>query len=239
MKGIILAGGRGTRLYPSTMIYNKHLTMVYNKPMILFAIECLKASGIRDIIISLSYDKPDQFIEFLKDGSDLNVELTYTVQKEPKGIAYAIWQAKHLLEDDKFVCVLADNIFETSLAPYTAYFALTTDYDAVILLKKSKQPERYGVARFGKAKLVELLEKPKAPPSNYIMLGAYLFTPKFFEIFPEMKPSKRNEYEITDAINLLLPKVKYFIYDNVWLDLGTPDDILKCALWLKKKEGKK
>jgi glucose-1-phosphate thymidylyltransferase len=232
MKGLILAGGLGTRLRPTTYIYNKHLIHVYDRPMIMYPIETLKKSGITDIIVSLSYDKPELFMDFLKDGSELGVKLTYVIHGKPLGIAYAINHAKHLI-NDKFLAILGDNFFGESLAKYVQYFQ-KADLDALILVKKMKEPQRYGVLELdGKGKIKRLIEKPEKPPTQLAVLGAYFLSPKFFDVYPKLKPSKRGEYEITEAINLLLPKVEYKVYRGKWFDLGTPEDILQCANWVK------
>lgn len=239
MKCLILAGGKGTRLYPTTKIYNKHLVNVYDRPMILYAIECIKNSGIRDIILSLSNSKPEQFMEFLGDGKELGVNLTYVIHGEPKGISYAINHAKHLLDksdEDKFLVYLGDNVFETDLSPYVQKFEEKSNADCMLLLKKHPNPERYGVAELDDYnEIVKLYEKPNPPPSNYVALGSYFFTTKFFDIFDQITPSQRGEYEITDAINLLVPYVSYEIYKDEWFDLGTYKSILDYCKWREEQ----
>lgn len=246
MKCLILAGGKGTRLYPTTKIYNKHLVNVYNKPMILYAIECIKNSGIRDIILSLSNSKPEQFMEFLGDGKELGVNLTYTIHGEPKGISYAINHAKHLLDNndrnnnkrnnDKFMVYLGDNVFETDLSLYVQKFEEKDNTDCMLLLKKHSNPEKYGVVKLDEYdEITKLYEKPNPPPSDYIALGTYFFTTKFFDIFDQITPSQRGEYEITDAINLLIPYVSYEIYKDEWFDLGTYKSIFDYCKWKEQQ----
>lgn len=242
MKALILAGGKGTRLYPTTKVLNKHLLLVYNKPMILHAIDTIKEAGITDIVISLSHDNPEQFMELLGDGSQFGVSLTYVIHGEPKGISYGIWHARSVLGDQPFMCYLGDNIFGKSLKPYAEEFALNPTKTLILLhslgLGITEQVKNYGVAEFSKWDsnvLVRLIEKPTNPPSNCILLGAYFLTSKFFDIYPQLQPSNRGEYEITDAINALMPDVTYRHYEGEWFDAGTFDSILDASNYLKRK----
>lgn len=237
MKAIILAGGKGTRLHPLTKVVNKHLMLVYDRPMIMHGIEALREAGITDIVISLSYDTPQQFMELLGDGRELGVNLAYVIHGEPKGISYSIYHARNLLGREPFMCYLGDNIFGESLRPYVEKFKADPD-NALILLKEVAREEakNYGVAYLREGKLVGLIEKPGTPPSPYIMLGAYLLTSKFFDVYPSLKPSRRGEYEITDAINLLMPNVTHEIYEGVWFDCGTFDSILEASNYMKRTE---
>lgn len=241
MKAIILAGGKGTRLYPTTKVVNKHLMLIYDKPMIFYAVETLKEAGITDIVISLSHDKPENFMELLGDGSELGVNLAYVIHGEPEGISYGIYHARNFLGDEPFMCYLGDNIFGGSLKPYVEMFKANPDKTLVLLKKVSyDEAKNYGVAEFVEAHggfprgvLLKLVEKPETPPSPYIMLGAYFLTPKFFDIYPTLKPSERGEYEITDAMNALMPDVRYEVYDGVWFDCGTFDSILEASNYMK------
>lgn len=242
MKALILAGGKGTRLHPTTKIYNKHLIHVYDMPMIMYAIKNLKESGITDIILSLSKDKPELFIEYLQDGSEFGVNLTYIVQNDSKGIAYAINQAKHLLENEgKFMVYLADNYFHKNLSNYVDCFENMDNDDSLILVQKSSHPERYGVAYISNDKLTRAVEKPKENQigrfsGRDIILGVYFFSSNFFKVFNDTRPSQRGEYEVTDMLNLLIPNVYCAPYKETWYDLGTPDDIVKCSYWLMNRK---
>lgn len=236
MKGLILAGGKGTRLYPTTKVVNKHILLIYNKPMVFYPIETLKEAGITDIIISLSHYQPEQFMELLGDGKDLGVKLTYVIHGPPKGIAYAINHAQNVLGDKPFVCLLGDNIFGNSLKPYVKKFRVNPR-KALILLKEIdiNEAKNYGVAEFDNFdRLVRLIEKPKKAPSSYIMLGAYFLNSKFFKVYPNLKPSRRGEYEITDVINLLLPDVNYQFYKGRWFDCGTFNSILEASKFMRE-----
>jgi glucose-1-phosphate thymidylyltransferase len=248
MKALILAGGKGTRLYPTTKVLNKHLLLVYDKPLILHAIDTIKEAGITDIVISLSHDNPEQFMELLGDGSQFGVTLTYVIHGEPKGISYGIWHARNVLGNQPFMCYLGDNIFGKSLKPYVEEFTSNPIKSLILLLRGVNEAcaRRYGVAKFGDAhvesrpdwvgpSLVNLVEKPEHPPSSSILLGAYFFTSKFFDIYPHLQPSNRGEYEITDAINALMPDVTYRHYEGEWFDAGTFDSILDASNYMKRK----
>jgi len=241
MKGLILAGGKGTRLYPTTRAINKHILLIWDRPMVFYPIETLKEAGITDIIISLSHYQPEQFMKLLGDGKDLGVKLTYVIHGPPKGIAYAINHAHNVLGDEPFVCLLGDNIFGSSLKPYVEKFEVNPK-KSLILLKEVglEEAKNYGVAEFGVAKgkfpkgeLKRLIEKPLFPPTPYIMLGAYFLNCRFFDAYSTLKPSERGEYEITDAINALLPDVRYEFYKGVWFDAGTFDSILEASQYMR------
>lgn len=237
MKALILAGGKGTRLYPTTQFYNKHLIHVYNTPMIMHSIDTVRNAGISDIILSVSKDKPELFMEYLKDGSEFGINLTYIVQNDSNGIAYAINQAKHLLHhEDKFMVYLADNYFEESLLKYKLKFDESKNSDAMILTKEMNEPERYGIAITDKDNnLTEAIEKPKFPVSNKAILGVYFFSNAYFGAFSKTVPSGRGEYEVTNVLNMLIPHVICEEYNNEWRDLGTFDDIAKCSEALRIK----
>jgi len=239
MKGLILAGGLGTRLYPTTKVVNKHLLLVYNKPLIMYAIETLRDAGVTDIVLSLNYRNPEQFVELLGDGREFGVNLTYIIHGEPLGISYAIDHAHNVLGDEPFLCFLGDNIFSGGLKPYVNKFR-GGGADALILLKKATRQEaqKYGVACFNGDRLVGLEEKPATPKSNFIVVGAYFLTNKFFEVYSKLNRSARGEYEITDAINLLLPNVRYEVYDGEWFDCGTFDNMLEASEYFKNGEVK-
>jgi glucose-1-phosphate thymidylyltransferase len=181
-------------------------------------------------------------MKLLGDGSELGVKLTYTIQPVSKGIAYSIQDARNLLENDKFLVILGDNFFSQPLLDEARFF-YSSKFHALVYATSSSHPERYGVMKFqtrydlGSSQevkeLVSVVEKPKEYISNSIMIGAYFFTPKFFDAFRDLKPSQRGEYEITDIINKLLPNVAYRDYEHTWFDLGVPDDILECAKHLQ------
>ncbi|MDK2876586.1 MAG: glucose-phosphate thymidylyltransferase [Archaeoglobaceae archaeon] len=229
MKGIILHGGAGTRLRPLTFSGPKQLIPVANKPVSQYVLEDLIECGIKEIAIVLGNVYPEKVINYYGDGSKFGVKITYIHQGEPKGIAQAVSLCKEFVADDDFVVYLGDNLFQKGIREYLKEFQ-NGDYDAYILLKEVEDPRSFGVAKFDSSgKLLDVVEKPKDPPSNYAITGVYFFKPVFFEIAKELKPSWRGEYEITDAIRLFMQKgykVGYSIVDGWWFDTGKKDDIL-------------
>ena len=241
MKAIILAGGHGTRLRPATLAVNKHLLPVAGKPMILYGIEALRDAGIRDIILSITHVNPYGFMELLRDGDDYGVHISYVYQHGIEGIAWAINEAQPWIGNEPFVVYLGDNIFADGIKDCIDPFIRNPSLPQVFLKRVSKVEEasRYGVASFTDAPLgvdmdldefyekpaiSEFVEKPQRPLSPYIVLGLYCLTPKFFDIFQGLKPSSRGEYEITDALNALIP-VGYRVYEDLWWDCGTFRDM--------------
>jgi len=229
MKGIILHGGAGTRLRPLSFSGPKQLIPVANKPVSQYVLEDLRDSGIRDIVIVLGETFPELVRQHYGDGSRFNVNITYIFQGKPLGIAHAVGLCKNFVKDDKFVVYLGDNLLQHGIKKYVEKF-LNNDFDAMILLKEVDDPCRFGVAEFDKdGRLIRLVEKPRTPPSNYALIGVYFFTPIIFEMISRLKPSWRGEYEITDAIQMLLDNgynVGYEFVEGWWLDTGKKDDIL-------------
>ncbi len=229
MKGIILHGGAGTRLRPITHTGPKQLIPIANKPMSQYALEYLTDSGIRDIAIILGNIFPEKVREYYGDGSRFNCNINYIEQGEPLGIAHAVSLAKDFVGDEKFTVVLGDNLIGGDIKEFTFKFE-NSDYDAFLLLSETTHPKDFGIARFSEdGKLVELIEKPKEPPSNYAITGIYYFNDKIFDHIEKLKPSRRGELEITEAIQSLInsgANVGYSIIDTWWKDTGTVNDIL-------------
>jgi len=230
MKGVILHGGAGTRLRPLTFSGPKQLIPVANKPISQYVLEDLRDSGIRDIAIILGNVYPEKVVNYYGDGSRFSVKITYIHQGEPKGIAHAVGLCREFVDKDDFVVYLGDNLIQHGIKRYLEEFQ-RGDYDGYILLKEVEDPTRFGVAKFdNNGNLVDVIEKPKKPPSNYAVIGIYFFRPVVFDIIKELKPSWRGEYEITDAIRLMMQKgyrIGYSIVDGWWFDTGKKDDILE------------
>ena len=230
MKGIILHGGAGTRLRPLTFTGPKQLIPVANKPISQYVLEDLRDSGITEIAIVLGNIYPEKVKEYYGDGSKFGVNITYIYQGEPRGIAHAVGLCKDFVGNDRFVVYLGDNMLKGGIRKFVQKFSSDKSLDALVLLVEVKQPQRFGVARFDeRGKLVELIEKPKVPPSNYALVGIYFFTPVIFNSITRLKPSWRGELEITEAIQILLSggyKVGYDFVKGWWKDTGTPEDIL-------------
>ena len=230
MRGIILHGGAGTRLRPLTFSGPKQLIPVANKPIAQYVLEDLRDSGIREIAIILGNIYPEKVVNHYGDGSRFGVKITYIHQGEPKGIAHAVGLCKEFVAGDDFVVYLGDNLIQHGIKRYLDEFQ-NEEYDGYILLKEVEDPTRFGVAKFDDSgKLVDVIEKPKQPPSNYAVIGIYFFKPVVFDVIKELKPSWRGEYEITDTIRLMMQKgykIGYSIIDGWWFDTGKKDDILQ------------
>ena len=231
MKGLVLSGGYGTRLRPLTHTGPKQLIPIANKPNILYCIEDLRDAGITDIGIVLGNVMPEKVQEFLGDGSRFGVKFTYIVQGEPKGIAHAVNCAKDFMGKDPFIVYLGDNLLKNGIKAVPKKMR-DEKADCVISLTPVKEPQRYGIAELSEdgKKVLRTVEKPKEPRSNLAVIGVYAFNSSFFEIYPKLRPSWRNEMEITDAISLLIDsgyKVVPHHVDGWWKDTGKPEDILE------------
>jgi len=230
MKGLVLSGGSGTRLRPLTHTGPKQLIPVANKPVLQYVIEDLREAGVTDIGVILGNNAKEQVIAELKDGGQYGVRITYIEQGAPLGIAHAVQCARDFMGDDDFIVYLGDNMLKDGVKGLVDDF-MEGRYDAAISLQAVPNPRQFGVAELDKeGHVVRLEEKPKAPKSNYALVGVYLFTPLIFEMIKQIKPSWRNELEITDAIQKLLDnkyKVRSHIVTGWWKDTGKPEDILE------------
>lgn len=236
MKGIILAGGTGSRLAPLTKVTNKHLLPVGRKPMILHPLELLRDKfKINDIMIVLGKENAGDFLKFLGSGSDFNVKLTYRIQDEAGGIAQALSLCEDFAKDTEHVIViLGDNVF---LGDFNR-FKLSRE-EAAILLKEVPDPQRFGCAEVdSKNNIINIIEKPKNPPSKYAVTGIYIYPRSVFDIIKTLKPSARRELEITDVNNYYLKKglLKYLIFNGEWTDAGTFESMHKANNLLFEKD---
>ena len=231
MRGLVLAGGYGTRLRPLTHTGPKQLIPIANKPNIQYCIEDLRDAGITDIAIILGNVMQEKVQEFLGDGKEFGVRFTYITQGEPKGIAHAINCAKEFMGDDEFIVYLGDNLLKNGIKAIPELM-VQEKADCVISLMQVKEPQRYGIAELSEDgdHVVRTVEKPKEPKSDLAVIGVYAFNKRFFEVYPRLKPSWRNEMEVTDAISLLIDskfKVVPHRVDGWWKDTGKPEDILE------------
>lgn len=222
MKGIILAGGTGSRLYPLTKVTNKHLLPVGNKPMIYYPIEKLIRSGIEEILIVTGTEHMGDVVNLLGSGKEFKCRFTYKVQDEAGGIAQALGLAENFVGDDSMTVILGDNIFETSLDKALQNYPGS---GGQILLQKVDDPDRFGVAELDGEKIVGIEEKPDHPKTNYAVTGIYMFDAAVFDLIKTLTPSNRGELEITDVNNHYIKKgeMRYSILDGWWTDAGTPD----------------
>ena len=222
MKGIILAGGTGSRLYPLTKVTNKHLLPVGEKPMIYHPIEKLIEVGIQEILIVTGTDHMGDVVNLLGSGKDFKCRFTYKVQDEAGGIAQALGLAENFAGNDPVVVILGDNIFEHSLDK------AVKNYDgsgAQILIQEVEDPERYGVAELDGDNVISIDEKPQEPKSNFAVTGIYFYDNNVFECIKTLKPSGRGELEITDVNNFYIKQgqMKSSVLEGWWTDAGTPD----------------
>jgi len=221
LKGIILAGGTGSRLYPLTKVTNKHLLPVGQFPMIYYPINKLIESDITEILIVCGKEHMGSIVNLLGSGYDFNAEFTYKIQDQPGGIAQALGLAEKFVGKDNCVVILGDNIFEDNIKESINEF-INQKIGAKILLKYVCDPQRYGVAELKNNKIISIEEKPKYPKSNYAVTGIYMYDSKVFEIIKTLKPSKRGELEITDVNNEYINKnnLSYNILSGWWTDAG-------------------
>ncbi len=242
MKGIILAGGLGKRLYPLTKITNKHLLPIYHKPMIYYPLQTLVDAGIKDILIVTGGNHAGEFLRLLGNGDEFGLKhLNYTYQEGEGGIAQALGLAGHFAGGEKIAVILGDNIIEKDIKKQVSDFARQPK-GAKILVKEVTDPERFGVVELKDGRLVSIEEKPKRPKSNYVVTGIYMYDSQVFDIIEKLKPSARGELEITDVNNAYLKKgeLNYEVLDGWWSDSGTFDSLLRANnLVAEKKRGTK
>lgn len=245
MKGIVLAGGAGTRLYPSTIAISKQLLPVYDKPMIYHPISVLMLAGIKEIlIISTPKDLPD-FEKLLGDGSQLGINFSYKEQPSPDGLAQAFILGKEFIGNDSVALILGDNIFygpSFSKMLKNAVKQTENEVGATLFAYEVKDPQRFGVVEFDKdKKVLSIEEKPKKPKSRYAVTGLYFYNNNVIEYVKNQKPSKRNELEITDLNNTYLEKEKVNVEilgrGFAWLDTGTHESLLQASQFIKTIEG--
>lgn len=227
MKGIILAGGTGTRLELLTRVTNKHLLPVYNKPMILYPLQKLLDAGIKEILIVSGPDHSGHFLRLLGSGKEFKVRFTYEIQDEAGGIAQALGLAEDFADGENVAVILGDNIFEDNLSNELNSFRK----GAKIFLKNVPDANRFGVAEIQGSKIINIEEKPKNPKTNYAVTGFYLYDSDVFDIIRTLKPSARNEYEITDVNNHYIKKglLDYYIVNGFWSDAGTFESLFNAA----------
>ena len=228
MKGIILHGGFGTRLRPFTYTMPKQLLPIANKPMSQYCIEVLREAEITEIAIIIGGDNSSKVQEYYGDGTNFDVKLTYIYQDEPKGISHAIGLCQDFVNNEKFIVFLGDNILKKNILEFKENFEKSNS-DATILLCEVDNPTQFGIADIQGNIIKQIIEKPKNPPSNFAVIGVYFLSPIIFEIIKKLKPSWRNELEITDALQILLVengKIHYEKVTEFWKDTGTPYDIL-------------
>ncbi len=231
MKGVILAGGTGSRLYPLTRITNKHLLPVYDRPMIFFPIQTLVDAGIRDILLVTGGQDAGDFLRLLGNGKDFGLKhINYTYQEGEGGIADALRLAEHFADGQRICVVLGDNIIERKIIAAREKFERHT-CGAHIILKEVLDPERFGVPVFEGDRIIRIEEKPREPKSRYAVIGIYMYDETVFDRIRKLKPSRRDELEITDVNNQYLEDgtLTYSVLDGWWTDAGTFDSLRRAT----------
>jgi len=236
MKGIILAGGKGTRLLPCTRVTNKHLLPVYDKPMIYYPLKTLINGGIKEILIVSGAGHAGDFLELLGDGHKFGVRLSYSVQEEAGGIAQALGIAEDFADEGKVAVILGDNIYEDDIKQYVDDFK-NQEKGAKLFLKKVSDPERFGVAEVQDGKIVSIEEKPKEPKSDLAVTGLYMYDNQVFDVVKTLKPSGRGELEITDVNNFYVNQgsATYETLNGFWSDAGKFESLFQSAKFIREK----
>jgi glucose-1-phosphate thymidylyltransferase len=227
MKGIILAGGTGSRLYPLTKVTNKHLLPVYDKPMIYYPLQTLMDAGIKDIMIVSGRGHAGHFLELLGSGADFGAHFTFEIQEQAGGIAQALGLAEDFADKEDVAVILGDNIFQDNVSEAVESFKS----GARIFLKEVPDAKRFGVAEIKGNKIISIEEKPKLPKSNLAVAGLYIYDPGVFEIIRTLKPSGRGELEITDVNNefIHLGKMDFSMLYGYWSDAGTFESLFRAS----------
>ncbi len=232
MKGVILAGGTGSRLYPLTKVTNKHLLPVYDKPMIYYPIETLINAGIKEIMIVSGRGHAGHFLELLGSGVEHGVHFTYEIQEKAGGIAQALSLAEDFVDGDSVTVILGDNIFQDNVKEDVSNF----NGGAKIFLKEVPDAHRFGVAELKGKKVIGIEEKPKEPKSNFAVTGLYIYDSEVFDAIKTLKPSGRGELEITDVNNYYINKgvMEYGVLEGFWSDAGTFESLLRAGMLVKQ-----
>lgn len=236
LKGVILAGGTGSRLMPLTKVTNKHLLPVGQKPMIYYPIEKLTSIGIEEILIVTGIEHMGDVVSLLGSGKNFGCRFTYKVQDEAGGIAQALALAENFAHDRHLVVILGDNIFQASLKDYADEF-IAQKTGARILLKQVPNPQRFGVAEFANDRIINIEEKPEKPKSDYAVTGIYFYDPSVFDIIRQLKPSARGELEITHVNDAYIKKgqLAYNVLEGWWTDAGTFESLTRANELVQKE----
>lgn len=239
MKGVILAGGLGTRLHPLTKVINKNILPIYDKPLIYYPILTLRNAGVREILIISGRGHAGQFLDLLGSGKELGVDLSYDIQEEPKGLAHGLAVAEDFADNAPIAFLLGDNIYEENFKKAADDFKKQKK-GAKIILKEVPDPERFGVPEFKGDKIINIVEKPKKAMSNWIVTGLYFYDARVFDVIRTLKPSARGEYEITDVNNCYLKErtLTYYKTKGEWIDAGTFDSLLRANNFISKNKDK-
>ena len=230
MKGVILAGGTGSRLSPLTRVTNKHLLPVYDRPMVFYPVQTLVNAGITDILLVTGGQNAGEFLRLLGNGKDFGLKhINYTYQEGEGGIADALRLSEHFADGQPVCVVLGDNIIETNIVAARRKFEQVGSTGGHIILKEVSDPQRFGVPVFEDGRIVRIEEKPSVPQSPYAVIGIYLYDARVFDFIRTLRPSTRGELEITDVNNLYLGegRLGYSLLEGWWTDAGTFESLLR------------
>ena len=238
IKGVVLAGGKGTRLWPVTKVVGKHFLPVGDKTIIHYPILTLKKAGIKDILIVCGQEHTDQYVKLLGSGAEFGVNLYYTIQVDPLGIAHGLGLARSFAEGNSVALILGDNIFGDDLSGAVKKFS-KKEKGGLVVLKKVPDPERFGVASFfGDGTIKDIVEKPKKPATDWAVTGFYLYDNRVFDVIKTLKPSLRGEYEITDVNNFYIKEgtMDFIKAKKYWIDAGTFESLHLANLLVRKNK---
>lgn len=234
MKGVVLAGGRGTRLRPITSVVNKHVLPIYDEPMIYYPVNTLITAGVQDILVVSNAEHIGKYIQLLEDAH-LDASFSYKVQTEPRGIAHAVSLAEDFV-DDEFVVILGDNVLLSNFSEAFESFS-RGDAAAKIFLTEVDEPVAYGVATVEDGRVTRIVEKPSSPETNLAVIGLYAYTQGVFDVIDGIEPSDRGELEITDVNNWYASEgeLSYNIHNGAWFDAGTPEGLYQASRHVRKE----
>jgi len=239
MKGVIIAGGTGSRLYPLTKVINKNILAVYDKPVIYYPILLLRDAGVRDILIVSGRGHAGQYLDLLGSGTAMGVQLAYEIQEHPGGIAQAMGLANSFVRGEKFVALLGDNILEDRIGPFVEAFEAQPT-GAKVFLKEVPNPQRFGVPKIDDGRITEIIEKPKDPPTAYAVTGLYMYDHRAFDVISRLKPSARGEVEVTDLNNFYAREgtLTHEVLPGKWLDTGAFDSLFEANCFIAENRGR-
>lgn len=239
MRGVLLAGGSASRLRPLTKVTNKHLLPVYKKPMIYYPLETFIKAGIKDILIVTGGEHVGDFFRLLGSGKEWDARFSYEIQEGNIGTGAALLLAEDFARDEEFLVILGDNVIHENIGKFVQQFKKEKDkFDAKILVAKVKNPEKYGVVEFKGKRIVNIIEKPQKPLSNYVNTGLWMFKPAVFELLKNLGKSPRGEYEVTDVLSHYAKKglLSFSILKSKWTDAGSFESLYAATVIMKKLE---
>ena len=239
MKGVLLAGGTGTRLLPLTKVTNKHLLPVYKQPMIYYPLQTLINAGIKDILIVTGGEHIGDFFRLLGSGRQWNAHFSYEIQEGNGGTGAALLLAENFVRKEEFMVILGDNVVSENVTQFVDEFKSEKEnFKAKILIAKVQDPQNYGVVRFKGKAIIDIVEKPRRPSSDYVNTGLWMFLPGVFYLLKDLKKSPRGEYEITDVLSLYARQglLTYAILKSAWTDAGSFDSLYHATVLMRKLE---